>query len=86
MSSYTTLKKLQKYAGYNAPSKIEQIIKKAYEGPVSQLITEGQRLREQAYPAFFQAFTNIGTSAADLSPSAALSAAIAESERAMSPY
>jgi len=69
-----------------APIQIERAIKQAYKGPVKTLIKEGQSLREKAYPAFFGEFANIGTGAGDMSPAAALQAAMTGGERAMSPY
>lgn len=78
--------KLSKYASGNIPGKIESAIKSAYEPTVKSLINEGQTLRQQAYPSFFQAFDTIGTGAGDLSPAGALSAAMSKGEATMSPY
>lgn len=86
-SSQDYFNQLNQYAADpNAPTTIENTIKKAYEGPVGQLINEGNQLRSAAYSGFFNAFNKIGTGAADLSPAAALSAAINQGELAMSPY
>ena len=88
MAAKNTLQQLRRYAksAGSAATQIERAIKRAYEGPVGTLIREGQTLREQAYPAFFGAFERLGTGAGDLSPAAALAAAMSEGERAMTPY
>lgn len=87
-NSAQVLKQVQQYAGTagKAPTQITNAVKRAYEGPVRTLVEEGQQLRERAYPAFFNAFDSIGTGAGDMSPSAALGAAVGGAERAMSPY
>lgn len=86
MTSEQLFEQLQQYNPGQAPSLIEKTIKDAYAGPVGQLIERGNQLRQEAYPAFFKAFEGIGTGAADMSPAAALAAAMGQSELAMSPY
>lgn len=76
---------LQQYNPGQAPSLIEKSIKDAYAGPMGQLVERGNQLRQEAYPAFFRAFEGIGTRASDMSPAAALAAAMGQSELAMSP-
>ena len=85
-SSQEYLDQIGAYNPGDAPNMIEQTIKDAYSGPVKQLIRRGGKLRESAYPAFFNAFGGIGTGAGDMSPAAALGAAMEQGESAMSPY
>lgn len=70
----------------SAPLDIERVIKKAYEGNVNRLITEGNDLRKDAYTGFFDTAEKLGTDAGDMSPSARLSAMISEGERGKSRY
>jgi len=85
-SSKELLSQIQQYNMGGAPVAIESAIKDAYSAPVKALIQEGNTLRGEAYPAFFNAFDTMGTGAADMSPSASLGAAIGQGERAMSKY
>lgn len=78
----------KEYEGYvsasqKAPIKLEQLVKDAYRGPVEQLIKEGETARPKAYSQFFNAFGDMGTGAADLSPAAALGEAINQGQTAM---
>ena len=85
----TTSELLKRYEAHSAsakdaPIEIEKAIKKAYEGPVKQLIEEGNAIRPEAYSSFFNAFGDMGTGAADMSPAARLGSAIQTGERGMS--
>jgi len=85
-SSKELLSQMQQYNMGGAPVAIESAIKDAYAPAVKSLINEGNQLRETAYPSFFNAFDSMGTGAADMSPAAALGAAIGQGERDMSAY
>lgn len=74
-------RQMQAYTGNNVPAMIEQGVKQQYEGPMKQLISEGQRAREAYYPEFFNAAERYGTGAGNMSPAARLRAMVADSER-----
>jgi len=75
-SSQDILNQLNQQYGQpgDAANLIESTIKDAYAPSVKNLIQEGNTLRGQYYPAFFNEAQRLGTGAGDMSPAARLAA------------
>lgn len=75
-SSSQILEQISKQYGNpsDASNIIESTIRDAYAPSVKNLIQEGNTLRGEYYPAFFNEAQKLGTTAADMSPAARLAA------------